>query len=298
MQSDRVLTQSSGGASHDHQDQDGRGTSRIRRSRRRRSYHSRREFIKRRRGRRDRRRRRRRLRRGGARPGRRRRACADLPNVKKSSYVTDAEVDPVNTLRPDHDLQQLLRVRHATRATRRATPAGSTTQPWTVKVDGLVGKPGDYGDRRSRSTSTQLEERIYRHRCVEAWSMVIPWIGVSAVETCSTKVQPQPQAKFVEFTTLMRPSEMPGLQHGRHRRGRTSKACAWTRRCTRSTLMVVGLYGKVLPNQNGAPLRVHIPWKYGFKSGKSIVRIRFTDTTAARTRGRCRRRTNTASTPT
>jgi sulfoxide reductase catalytic subunit YedY len=149
-----------------------------------------------------------------------------------------------------------------------------TVKPWTVKVDGLVSKPGDYGVE-SLVDFNQLEDRVYRLRCVEAWSMVIPWIGVP-LSAVLNKVGPQPGARFVEFTTLERRSEMPGI-------GRTGidfpyiEGLRMDEAMHPLTLMVVGLYGKVLPNQNGAPLRVHIPWKYGFKSAKSIVRIRFTD---------------------
>ena len=149
-----------------------------------------------------------------------------------------------------------------------------TVKPWTVKVDGLVTKPGDYGVE-DLVDFNQLEERIYRLRCVEAWSMVIPWIGVP-LSAVLNKVGPQPGAKFVEFTTAVRPDEMPfldsaGIDFPYIEGLRMDEAMHPL------TIMVVGLYGKVLPNQNGAPLRVHIPWKYGFKSGKSIVRIRLTD---------------------
>src|SRR5688572_13204711 len=147
------------------------------------------------------------------------------------------------------------------------------TSPWKIKVDGLVAKPGDY-DVDALVDFKALEERVYRFRCVEAWSMVIPWIGVP-LSSIINKVQPQPSAQFVEFTTLERSSEMIGQRQ---------PVLDWPyveglrmdEAMHPLTLMVVGLYGKVLPNQNGAPLRVHIPWKYGFKSGKSIVRIRFT----------------------
>jgi sulfoxide reductase catalytic subunit YedY len=146
-----------------------------------------------------------------------------------------------------------------------------TVKPWTVKVDGLVNKPGDYGVE-DLVDFNQLEERVYRLRCVEAWSMVIPWIGVP-LSAVLGQVDPQPGAKFVEFTTAVRPTEMPflnsaGIDFPYIEGLRMDEAMHPL------TLMVVGLYGKVLPNQNGAPLRVHIPWKYGFKSGKSIVKIR------------------------
>ena len=147
-------------------------------------------------------------------------------------------------------------------------------QPWTVKVDGLVGKPGNYGVSDLVNFNA-LEERVYRLRCVEAWSMVIPWIG-SPLADVIRKVEPAAGARFVEFITLERPSEMPGqrvpvLQWPYVEGLRMDEAMHPL------SLMVVGLYGKVLPNQNGAPLRVHSPWKYGFKAGKSIVGIRFTD---------------------
>jgi sulfoxide reductase catalytic subunit YedY len=147
-------------------------------------------------------------------------------------------------------------------------------KPWSVKVDGMVKKPADYAVEDLVNFNA-LEERVYRFRCVEAWSMVIPWIGVPLADVIR-KVEPLPSARFVEFTTLLRPGEMPGQQ---------TSVLDWPyveglrmdEAMHPLTLMVVGLYGKVLPNQNGAPLRIHIPWKYGFKSGKSIVRLRFTD---------------------
>jgi sulfoxide reductase catalytic subunit YedY len=152
--------------------------------------------------------------------------------------------------------------------------------PWKVKVDGMVQKPAEY-NVEDLVNFKALEERVYRFRCVEAWSMVIPWIGVPLADVIN-KCGPLPSARFVEFTTLLRPSEMPGQ--------RTSalewpyvEALRMDEAMHPLTFMVVGLYGKVLPNQNGAPLRIHIPWKYGFKSGKSIVRLRFTDRQPATT---------------
>jgi sulfoxide reductase catalytic subunit YedY len=147
-------------------------------------------------------------------------------------------------------------------------------QPWTVMVDGLVNRPGRVGVEDLVDFKS-LEERVYRHRCVEGWSMVMPWIGVPLAGVLK-KIDPAPSAAFVEFTALMRPSEMPGE--------RTSvlpwpyvEGLRMDEAMHPLTLMVVGLYGAVLPNADGAPLRVHVPWKYGFKSGKSIVRIRLTD---------------------
>ena len=147
-------------------------------------------------------------------------------------------------------------------------------RPWTVKVDGLVNKPAEYAiDDLIRLN--QLEERVYRLRCVEAWSMVIPWVGFPLAEVIK-KVEPSSKAKFVAFETLLRPAEMPGQ--------RTS-VLEWPYReglrldeaMHPLTILAVGLYGKVLPNQNGAPIRLVVPWKYGFKSVKSIVRMSFVE---------------------
>ncbi len=147
-------------------------------------------------------------------------------------------------------------------------------KPWTVKVDGLCAKPGDY-DLDDLVKPAELEERVYRLRCVEAWSMVIPWIGVPLAGLVK-RFEPASNAKFVEFTTLLRPSEMPGQQ---------TNILQWPyveglrldEATHPLTILAAGLYGKALPNQNGAPLRLVVPWKYGFKSIKSIVRIRFVD---------------------
>jgi sulfoxide reductase catalytic subunit YedY len=149
-----------------------------------------------------------------------------------------------------------------------------TVKPWTVKVDGLVSKPGNYAVEDLVDFKA-LEERVYRLRCVEAWSMVIPWIGVP-LSSLLAKVGPAPAAKFVEFTTLHRPSEMFG-QKASYFEWPYVEGLRLDEAMHPLAFMVVGLYGKVLPNQNGAPLRLMVPWKYGFKSGKSIVRVRLTD---------------------
>ncbi len=145
--------------------------------------------------------------------------------------------------------------------------------PWTVKIDGEVGKPGAYTieDLLKRFP---LEERVYRLRCVEAWSMVIPWVGFPLASLLKV-VEPTSKAGFVEFTTIDRASEMPGLRYPvlewPYKEGLRLDEAQHP-----LTLLAVGLYGKTLPNQNGAPLRLVVPWKYGFKSIKSIVRIRLT----------------------
>ncbi|PUE52022.1 protein-methionine-sulfoxide reductase catalytic subunit MsrP [Limnohabitans parvus] len=148
------------------------------------------------------------------------------------------------------------------------------TQPWTVEIEGLVKKPGRVNLEDLMKWGA-MEERIYRLRCVEGWSMVIPWIGYSLADLIR-KVEPQPGAKFVEFITQADPKTMPGVRGG---------ALDWpyveALRMDEAmhplTLLAFGMYGEVMPKQNGAPLRLVVPWKYGFKSGKSLVKIRFTD---------------------
>jgi len=150
-----------------------------------------------------------------------------------------------------------------------------TTAPWTVTIAGLVDRPGDYTfeDIMSRMT---VEERIYRFRCVEAWSMVIPWNGFELADLLEM-AGVQSSAKYVAFETLYRPEEMPGLRF---------PVLDWPyveglrldEAMHPLTIMATGIYGRDLPNQNGAPLRLVVPWKYGFKSIKSVVRITLTDT--------------------
>jgi sulfoxide reductase catalytic subunit YedY len=145
-----------------------------------------------------------------------------------------------------------------------------TTDPWSVKVDGLVDRPGTY-DLADLVKGQPLEERIYRFRCVEAWSMVIPWIGFELAGLLNT-LGVQPGAKYVAFETLLRPEEMPGQKMGwidwPYREGlRLDEAM------NPLAILATGLYGDPMPNQNGAPIRLVVPWKYGFKSIKSIVRI-------------------------
>jgi sulfoxide reductase catalytic subunit YedY len=150
------------------------------------------------------------------------------------------------------------------------------TKPWKVKVDGLVGKPAEY-DFDDLIKAAALEERIYRMRCVEAWSMVIPWIGVPLASVLQ-RLEPQASAKYVAFETLVRPAEMPA-QRG------LFQPLPWPyvdglrldEAMHPLTILAVGLYGETLANQNGAPIRLVVPWKYGFKGVKSIVRISLTD---------------------
>ena len=148
------------------------------------------------------------------------------------------------------------------------------TRPWTVRVEGLVSKPQTL-DIDSLLKLAPMEERIYRLRCVEGWSMVIPWVGYSLAELLK-KVQPLGSAKYVEFVTLADKAQMPGLKSGVLDWPYT-EGLRLDEAMHPLTLLAFGMYGEVLPNQNGAPVRLVVPWKYGFKSAKSIVAIRLTD---------------------
>ena len=151
---------------------------------------------------------------------------------------------------------------------------GLRVTPWTIAVEGEIAKPKTF-DVEELLKLAPLEERIYRLRCVEGWSMVIPWVGYSLAELIK-QVQPTGNAKYVEFVSLADKAQMPGLR---------SSVLQWP--YTESlrideannplTLLALGLYGEVMPKQNGAPVRLVAPWKYGFKSGKSIVKIRFVE---------------------
>lgn len=148
------------------------------------------------------------------------------------------------------------------------------TRPWTVSIEGAVKKPKTISIENILKLAP-LEERIYRMRCVEGWSMVIPWVGFPLSQLIKW-AEPTANAKYVEFVTLADPMQMPGVRvpilDWPYVEGlRMDEAMHPL------TIMAVGLYGEVLPNQNGAPMRLVVPWKYGFKGGKSIVKIRFTD---------------------
>jgi methionine sulfoxide reductase catalytic subunit len=148
------------------------------------------------------------------------------------------------------------------------------TEPWTVVVDGECNKKATWNLEDILKGQT-LEDRIYRHRCVEAWSMIIPWVGFPLADFIK-KCEPTSKAKYVEFTTLYDPKQMPGVR---------SPVLRWPyveglrldEAMHPLTILTVGLYGEVVPNQNGAPLRLAVPWKYGFKHIKSIVKIKFTE---------------------
>jgi len=148
------------------------------------------------------------------------------------------------------------------------------TRPWKVKIEGLVDKKQEL-DIETIIKMAPPEERIYRHRCVEGWSIVVPWVGFSLSELIK-RVNPTSKAKFVEFTTLLDKTQMPGQQRS---------VLEWPyveglrmdEAMHPLTLLCFGMYGEDLPNQDGAPLRIVVPWKYGFKSAKAIVKIRFTE---------------------
>lgn len=149
-------------------------------------------------------------------------------------------------------------------------------RPWTVEVSGHVARPKTF-DIDELIRLFPLEERVYALRCVEGWSMVIPWIGFPLASLLK-RVEPTSQAKFVEFTTLLDPTQFPAQRGGFLNLASLEWPYVEGLRLDEAlhplTLLTAGMYGQVLPNQNGAPVRVVIPWKYGFKSGKSIVRIR------------------------
>jgi len=193
-----------------------------------------------------------------------------LPNVTKSPFSTDEKLNSFDDVTTYNNFYEF--------GTEKSDPAQYSgrfkPKPWTIKVDGLVGKPGDYA-LEDLIKPHALEERIYRHRCVEAWSMVIPWIGIPLGDMLK-RFEPASKAKYVEFTTVFRPTEMPG-----QRRPVLEWPYIEGLRLDEAmhplTLLAVGLYGKTLLNQNGAPIRLVVPWKYGFKSIKSIVHIRLVE---------------------
>jgi sulfoxide reductase catalytic subunit YedY len=187
-----------------------------------------------------------------------------------SAYSTDAEPNTLEDITSYNNFYEF--------GTGKEDPARNAhmlnTDPWSVEIDGLVDKPGNY-DLADITSGVTMEERIYRLRCVEAWSMVVPWVGFE-LKTLLDRVGVQPSAKYVYFETLVRPEEMVGQQRATlqwpYREGlRLDEAM------NPLAILATGLYGEEMPNQNGAPLRLVVPWKYGFKSIKSIVRISLVD---------------------
>lgn len=196
--------------------------------------------------------------------------AASLPNLKKSKLSTDETLTPLKDITSYNNFYEF--------STDKFEPAERSktlkTRPWAVSVEGEV-KHAKVFDIDDLLKLTPLEERIYRLRCVEGWSMVIPWVGFQLSDLMK-KVEPTGKAKFVEFVTLNDPQQMPGqrypvLQWPYVEGLRMDEAMHPL------TILAVGLYGETLPNQNGAPIRLVVPWKYGFKSAKSIVKIRFVE---------------------
>jgi len=197
-------------------------------------------------------------------------ANAKIDGIQKSPFSTTETVTPYKDVTNYNNYYEF--------STDKYEPANLArnfhTRPWTVTIDGLVSKKQKL-DIDSILKLAAPEERIYRHRCVEGWSIVVPWVGFS-LSTLLKKAEPLGKAKFVQFTTLNDPSQMPGLKvpvlNWPYVEGlRLDEAMHPL------TLLCFGMYGEVLPNQDGAPLRIVVPWKYGFKSAKAIVRITFTD---------------------
>ena len=193
-----------------------------------------------------------------------------LEGVMESAWRTDEELTPYSDITSYNNFYEF-----GTDKRDPARHAGSfTPRPWKVEVRGECSKPGEY-DYDDIVRPHRLEERIYRLRCVEAWSMVIPWVGIPLADVLA-RFEPTSKAKYVAFRTVFRPEEM---------RGQTRAILDWPyveglridEAMHPLTLLTVGLYGEVLPNQNGAPIRLVVPWKYGFKSIKSIVSIEFTE---------------------
>jgi sulfoxide reductase catalytic subunit YedY len=189
-----------------------------------------------------------------------------IPDVVKSSYSTDEEITDYDDATSYNNFYEL--------GTDKSDPKRNAdsliTEPWTVTIGGAVAKPGKIGLEDLLDPHTP-EERIYRLRCVEAWSMVIPWIGIPLGKVLE-RFEPTSQAKYVAFRTLLDPEHLPGQRWGvldwPYREGlRIDEAMHPL------TILAFGMYGRELPNQNGAPLRLVVPWKYGFKSIKSIVSI-------------------------
>ena len=193
----------------------------------------------------------------------------ELPDVQKSPFSTDQQPNSWSDITTYNNYYEF--------GTGKEDPALNARdfnpRPWTVAVNGECGKPGNYNYEDLISPHV-LEERIYRLRCVEAWSMVIPWVGIP-LASLIRRFEPNSNAKYVSFKTLLDPSRMPG-QRRRVLEWPYTEGLTIEEAMHPLTLMAVGLYGRELPNQNGAPMRLVVPWKYGFKSIKAIAQISFT----------------------
>jgi methionine sulfoxide reductase catalytic subunit len=196
-------------------------------------------------------------------------ANAKIEGIQKSSFSTSEKQTPYKDVTNYNNFYEF--------STDKYEPADLAknfkTRPWTVTIDGEV-KKKQVLDVDTIMKMAAPEERIYRHRCVEGWSIVVPWVGFSLSELIK-RCDPTPKAKFVEFTTLLDPKQMPG-QRISVLKWPYVEGLRMDEAMHPLALLCFGMYGEALPNQDGAPLRIVVPWKYGFKSAKSIVRIRFT----------------------
>jgi sulfoxide reductase catalytic subunit YedY len=202
--------------------------------------------------------------------------AATLPVAQRADYAGGEKPTPLKDITGYNNFYEF--------GTDKYSPAKQAqqlrTRPWTLAVEGLVKRPKTF-DIDALVKLAPLEERIYRHRCVEGWSMVIPWLGFP-LATLLRQVEPTAQAAYVEFTTLYDPKQMPG-QRSHVLDWPYAEGLRLDEALHPLTLLAVGLYGEELPNQDGAPLRLVVPWKYGFKSIKSIVKLRLVATQPATT---------------
>jgi len=192
-----------------------------------------------------------------------------INGIQKSSFSTTEKITPIQTVTHYNNYYEF--------STEKEEPAklaqNFKTVPWTVAIDGDVSKKQKW-DLDTILKFASPEERIYRHRCVEGWSIVVPWVGFSLSELIK-RAEPLGKAKFVEFTTILDPRNMPG-QNRNVLEWPYVEGLRMDEAMHPLTLLCFGMYGGSLPNQDGAPLRIVVPWKYGFKSAKAIVRIKFT----------------------
>ncbi|MGD9346043.1 MAG: protein-methionine-sulfoxide reductase catalytic subunit MsrP [Candidatus Aminicenantes bacterium] len=193
-----------------------------------------------------------------------------LPVAKKGAYAVDEKLTPYDEATTYTNFYEFSTGKRSVQRLSR----DFRTRPWSLSVEGLVEEKKNF-DIDELIGMFPLEERIYRWRCVEAWSMVIPWVGFPLAEFVK-KCSPTSKARFVQFETVYAPEQMPG-QRTRVLDWPYTEGLRLDEANHPLALVAVGLYGEVLPNQNGAPIRIVIPWKYGFKSGKSIVKIRFVE---------------------
>ncbi len=197
-------------------------------------------------------------------------ANAKIDGTQKSSFSTTEKITPYKDVTNYNNYYEF--------STDKYEPAGLAkdfkTRPWAVTIDGLV-KKKQVLDVDTIMKMAAPEERIYRHRCVEGWSIVVPWVGFSLSELIK-RAEPLGKARFVEFTTVYDPKQMPG-QRGGVLEWPYVEGLRMDEAMHPLALLCFGMYGEALPNQDGAPLRIVVPWKYGFKSAKAIVRVRFTD---------------------